>query len=49
MLWASIVFWLSDGYCCQRDIFRYAKMRVRDAETCYGESVVNNIFDINIT
>ncbi len=32
MLWASVVFLLSDGYCCQRDIFRYASMRVRDAE-----------------
>ncbi len=49
MLWAFVVFWISDGYCCQRDIFRFANIKVRYAETFYDVNVVNNIFYISIT
>ena len=30
-LWSPVIFWISDGYICQRDIFRYSNMRVSDA------------------
>ena len=46
MLWSPIIFWISDGYSCQRDIFRYSNMRVSDATSFYGENIINSLFDI---
>ena len=48
-LWSPAIFWISDGYSCQRDIFRYANMRVSDAISFYGEDVIDNMFDISQT
>ena len=48
-LWSPVIFWISDGHRCQRDIFRYSNMRVSDAISFYGEDVINNMFDISQT
>ena len=48
-LWSSIVFWISDGYSCQRDIFRFANMKASVAMTYFGENNINNVFDISQT
>jgi hypothetical protein len=49
MLWSTVVFWISDGSSCERDVFRFSNMRVNVAETYYGEDVVNNLFSLSQT
>jgi hypothetical protein len=48
-LWSPVIFWICDGYSCQRDIYRYSNMKVSDAISFYGEDVINNLFDISTT
>jgi hypothetical protein len=48
-LWSPVIFWISDGYSSQRDIFRYSNMRVSDPISFFCEDVINNMFDINQT
>jgi len=49
MLWSSVVFWISDGNSCERDVYRFSNMRVNVAETYYGTDVVNNLFSLSQT
>ena len=46
-LWSSCIFWISDGFICEMDIFRFCNMSVNHAETYYGEDIVNKLFDIS--
>jgi len=48
-LWSPVIFWISDGYSCQRDLFRYSNMGVSNAISFYGEDVINNMFYISKT
>jgi len=48
-IWSHVIFWISDGYNCQRDMFRYSNMQVSYAISFYGENVINNLFDISQT
>jgi hypothetical protein len=44
MLWASSVFWISDGYTCVDDIQRFSNMRIFNADNFYGEEVTKIFF-----
>lgn len=49
MLWASIVFWISDGYTCADDIQRFSNMRISNADNFYGEEVTKSIYPVTQT